>query len=180
MSEAQDIAELERRLSKALERIGGALEGMSRVPTGESVAEEANAPADTGETAALKQALEEERLANAQLEERLKRLKIRSESAGGSLQKELDETKAAMRKLDADLQRLRRANDDLRAAAEELRTAAMENAADPHLINKSMLAELEALRAQRAADAGEAEAVLAAIKPLFEGAEPADAEKEEA
>ena len=112
--------------------------------------------------------LEEERLANAQLEERLKRLKIRSESAGGNLQKELDETKAALQKLDADVQRLRRANDDLRAAAEELRAAAMENAADPHLINKSMQAELIALRAQQEADRAELDGLIGELSPMVE------------
>jgi len=39
---------------------------------------------------------------------------------------------------------------------------------DAHLINKTMLAELEALRAARAADVAEASVILASLQPLVD------------
>ena len=192
MSEAPQIAELERRLSSALERIGSALDGLAR-PEAETAAAsvaqtaaEPNIQSDGGaqtveaaaEIAQLRDALDEERLANAQLEERLKRLKLRSDAAQDLVQKELETAKGSLQKLDGELQRLRRANSELRAAAVELRAAASEGGADPHLVNKAMAAELEAVRAAQAADAAEAEAILTALRPLV--ASKPETETEEA
>jgi hypothetical protein len=76
----------------------------------------------------------------------------------------------SMRDLDGDLQRLRKANDELRAANAALREANEVGVGDPHLINKAMLAELEGLRATQAAQASEANAVLAKLTPLLANA----------
>ena len=94
------------------------------------------------------------------------------------MQKELETAKGSLQKLDGELQRLRRANSELRAAAVELRAAASEGGADPHLVNKAMAAELEAVRAAQAADAAEAEAILTALRPLV--ASKPETETEEA
>jgi len=68
--------------------------------------------------------------------------------------------------LDGELQRLRRAAEDLRASNLQLREALAAGIAEPHLINKAMLAELETLRATRSVEIAQADAVLASLEPL--------------
>lgn len=85
---------------------------------------------------------------------------------------------AAMSRLDGDLQRLRKANDQLRMVVAELRKANEAGVGEPHLINSAMLAELEALRAQRATDASEVHAVLSKLGPLLSAANLAEGEDE--
>ena len=63
----QEIAELEKRITAALERIGRGLEGMAVAP-----AEPPSAMLPESDFARLNDALEEERMANAQLAERLR------------------------------------------------------------------------------------------------------------
>ncbi len=85
---------------------------------------------------------------------------------------------AAMSRLDDDLQRLRKANDQLRAAVDELREAAEDGMPDADMLNRAMVAELEATRAARASDAAEAHAVLARLEPLLTHANLAEGEVE--
>ncbi|MEO0391336.1 MAG: hypothetical protein AAF218_10420 [Pseudomonadota bacterium] len=140
-----DIDEMQRRLSAAMDRVARALEA---------------APSNTGaETAALTAELEEERLANAQLQERVTALKSRADLAVT-----LEERFAA---LDADLQRLRAANDGLRRSNETLRAANADGLADAEAINSGLQAELTALRAQHAADRSEGAAILAAMTAVL-------------
>ena len=63
----QEIAELEKRITAALERIGRGLEGMAVAP-----AEPPSAMLPESDFARLNDALEEERMANAQLAELLR------------------------------------------------------------------------------------------------------------
>ena len=72
--------------------------------------------------------------------------------------------------LDAELTRLRKANEQLRNSNAALREANEAGVGEPHLINKAMLAELQALRAARAADAAEAQAIMGTLAPLIEAA----------
>ncbi|SNS45153.1 hypothetical protein SAMN04488078_101581 [Antarctobacter heliothermus] len=126
---------------------------------------------DTPEVTELKEALDEEQMANAQLQERLRVLKARmaeSEAATGS--EPAGATSLAA--LDAELQKLRAANEELMAANAALREANAQGVGEPELINRGMEAELEALRAARSADAAETGAVLDALTPLL--AEAAD------
>lgn len=85
---------------------------------------------------------------------------------------------AAMSRLDDDLQRMRKANAQLRTAVDELRTAAQDGMADAALLNQATAAELEATRAAQATDAAEARAVLARLEPLLAGAKLAEGEVE--
>ncbi|MEM7318471.1 MAG: hypothetical protein AAF408_05550 [Pseudomonadota bacterium] len=91
-----------------------------------------------------------------ELKSELEMLRAERESLGG-----------AMSRLDDDLQRLRKANDELRDVNAALRDANQQGIGDPTLINKAMLAELEALRASRATVAAEAHAVLARLEPVL-------------
>ncbi len=154
------INELEARITAALDRIAQGLE-----------AREKNSSEGAGDdSAALKQQLEEEKLANAQLEERVKTLRDKLTAAEAATQEGRTEQAQAMRKLDSDLQSLRKANQQLRDNNQALREANQAGVAEPHLINKSMLAELEGLRATRAADRDEVEAVLAELGTVIAGA----------
>ncbi|UWQ93094.1 hypothetical protein K3727_10085 [Rhodobacteraceae bacterium M382] len=72
--------------------------------------------------------------------------------------------------LDADLQRLRQANEQLRQTNAALREANEAGVGEPDLINKAMLAELEGLRATQAADAAEVGAVMTKLNTLLSNA----------
>ena len=161
------IEDLQGRLTAALKRIGQGLDTME-------------AAGDVGPVKALETALEEEKLANAQLQERLRNLKTRHseeiEELTASLDRsaevarltsELEAQSGAMVKLDMDMQRLRMAGEQMLAASAALRETAGEPAEVAGLINRAMLAELELLRAARATDLAEAGAVLARREPLL-------------
>lgn len=156
-----EIEELQRRIAAALDRIGQGVEG--RAATG-----------GADEVATLKQQLEDERLANAQLEERLRTLKSRQEAA----QAEADAARAAtvqkMAKLDRELQALRKANQQLRDNNAALREANTQGVGEPHLINKAMMAEIEGLRASSATDRAEAHMILSELGRVLEEAEGGD------
>jgi hypothetical protein len=69
--------------------------------------------------------------------------------------------------MDAELQRLQAVNADLRAVATEMRRALQDEVADPELVNRAAIAELDALRAARDADRVEVEAILTELVPLM-------------
>ncbi|WP_120635347.1 hypothetical protein [Ruegeria sp. EL01] len=85
---------------------------------------------------------------------------------------------AAMSRLDDDLQRMRKANEQLRSSIDELRAAAADGVPDAELLNRATVAELEATRAAQATDAAEAHAVLARLEPLLSQAKLAEGEVE--
>lgn len=160
-----ELAELERRISAALERIG---QGLDRLPT-EGVGGAAPAPAgDAADTIArLTEALEAEKAANAQLNERLKAIKERDQQTLHGMETQVE---AMTRQLDVqgiELQRMRKTAIALREQMRALREAALAGVADAHMINKSMLAELEALRATRATETAELDEVLAELGALI-------------
>ncbi|WP_170751059.1 hypothetical protein [Ruegeria lacuscaerulensis] len=85
---------------------------------------------------------------------------------------------AAMSRLDDDLQRMRKANEQLRNSVDELRAASEGGLPDAELLNRATVAELEATRAAQATDAAEAHAVLARLEPLLSQAKLAEGEVE--
>ncbi|MBN9886550.1 hypothetical protein [Salipiger abyssi] len=182
------IDELQSRITRALDRISQGVEGLSAasVPAPDAVPETPEEAADSGaaeaEIAALQLSLDEEKMANAQLEERVKMLHARLEEQAtpapapdAALQEQLAAQREGMAELDTELQRLRLSNDMLRRTNEEMRAALEANLGEPHLINKAMLAELEALRAARAAEEAEMRAVLGALEPVLAEAAGMDA-----
>ena len=192
------IEELQSRMSRALDRIAKGVEALSAAPPSApapepqpeaapgpatavdtswaEAAEEAAAEA-AAEIARLRNALDEEKMANSQLEERVKTLRSRLEEAqaapaapmvsDAALMERVEAQRESMAALDAVMQRLKTANDMLRKTCEEMRGALQDNVGEPHLVNKAMLAELEALRAARAAEEAEIRAVLGAMAPLL-------------
>lgn len=166
-----DIEDLERRITAALERIGTAVEGLD-APGPQGTPE-----ADPEELSRLREALEEEKLVSAQLEERNAKLRGKYEDQRATLEQELEAQRMATAKLDMEMQRMRAANEQLRSSNQALREANEKGVGEPHLINKAMLAELEGLRASREVDKAEARAIADTIGLALGGklpeAEPA-------
>lgn len=150
-----EITELQARLTAALDRIGTGLEGLGP------------ARADAGEDVArLTEALEEERTANAQLEERVRTIKEKQDGTVEVLAGEVERLRALLATEEEAVSRLSRVNADLRANNTALREAIQRGVAEPHLVNKSMMVELEALRTAQAADRAELDAVLGELNAL--------------
>jgi chromosome segregation ATPase len=175
-----DIDAMQGRIMAALDRIGQGLDALSQ-------------GTDDTELEGLRQQLEDEKLANAQLEERVKQLGARTREAeeaaraaieasnteaSGREAAQKDRT-AAMARLDSELQSLRHANQQLRDNNAALRAANAEGVAQPHLINKAMMAELDGLRAARAADRSEMDALLVELGQITNGAARSDAARME-
>jgi predicted nucleic acid-binding Zn-ribbon protein len=152
----QEIAELEKRITAALERIGKGVDRLAQ-PT-RTVS--ASAGAAEG---ALKARLEDEKALNAQLQEKLRAAKEREPK--GDLHEKIDRLTQQLDVQGLELQRMRRTAATLRDQLSALRAAEAAKVADPNLINKAMAAELDALRAQRLTEVAEIDEILAALDP---------------
>lgn len=190
-----EIDELQDRMARALDRIAQGVEllgpltaGAEEAPEPEPEIEAVETVADDGasdaEVARLTELLEEERLANAQLEERNRTLNARladipaAPLPDAALQEQVAAQRESMADLDSELSRLRLSNDMLRQTCEELRAALQAGLGEPHLINQAMLAELESLRADRSIERAEVRAVLDAIEPVLSEASGIPAHQE--
>lgn len=164
------ISELQHRITAALDQIA---QGVEKIEA-KAAAVPAQPEIDPEEVAQLREALEDEKLANAQLEERVRKLHDTHRAELEAVKAEAAQAPAApsvdVAAIDQEMQRLRQANDMLRNTNEELRTALSENVGEPHLINKAMLAELEGLRAARAVESAETQTILRSLEPLLEAA----------
>ncbi|WP_372840731.1 hypothetical protein [Phaeovulum sp.] len=151
-----DMSDYERRISAALARIGAGLERLGQ--SGQAAA----GASDNS----LREELEAERAANAQLSERVRAIREKQESTLGALERKLAAAKAEAESHLRDLLRLRRANAELAAANRKLSEAVEAGLGDGALINRVMEAELGALRAERAADQAELNDIIAGLEPL--------------
>lgn len=154
-----EIEEYERRITAALDRIGRALEARQ---------------GGGGGATSLAEELEAERTANAQLEERVRAIKEKQETTVSALEATVEELsqevaslKDALADRDGGLQRMRRVNAELRRSNAALREANASALPDPHLVNTSMMAELEALRAAHAAGEAEFAEIAAVLEPIL-------------
>ncbi len=150
-----EIAELESRITAALERISAGLAQLAPKP-------------DEDEIQALKTALSEERAVSAQLEERVRAIKEKQETHLRDLEGENAALNERVSQLDTRLQRMKQTGEQLRESNAALREANAAGVGDAHLINKAMLAELEALRALRDTEQAEVASLLSDLKPLIE------------
>lgn len=158
-----DIAGLERRLSSALERIAKGLERKARSGTGPAV----GAVAEGSGVTQLREALEKERSANAQLSERVHQVKQRQETTIAQLERRLARLTEQLDLQSLEMLRLKKANARLMDANHALREASDAGALESKLVNTSIAAELEALQAERRAEMAEMEEILAELKPLL-------------
>ena len=165
MQDMPTIAELERRITSALDRIG---HGLDRLPLAPGAIVH-DAPDD--DMVALHEALESERGAVAQLAERLRAVKDREAKAKGDFEAQIADLTETRDQQGLELQRLRKTVGQLRDTLTAQNEAIRAGVSEPQVINKSLLAELEALRAQRRSESAEMAAILTALAPLIE--EPA-------
>lgn len=156
-----DIAELERRITSALERIGGAI---NQIPTGPQPAE------NSAEIETLKEALDAEKTANSQLEERLAQLKERQVEDLSQLEERVRSLGARAAEQERELNQLMQVNARLRDSNQKLRKANEKGLADAHLINQSMQSELESLRQVNISQRSELDALIAELKPVVDAA----------
>ncbi len=164
-----DLAEYERRISYALERIGKGIEAAALRPAAAALAPTAPlgaAPASPQETADLREALEAERIANAQLSERVRAIREKQETTLAALERKLAAATLGLDQANHELVRLKRANTELAGLNRDLTEASSAGQAEPHLINRAMQAELESLRAARGAEIAELDGLLGALGPL--------------
>lgn len=151
-----DISEYQRRITAALDRAGQALD---QLRAGED-----------GDAATLKAELEAERVANQQLEERVRAIKEKQEDAVSKLESELSSLKSALETRDAEVQQMRSVNQELRESNAKLREANSQGVGDASAINAAMVTELESLRAIRNAERAEIEEILATLEPVLKEA----------
>ncbi|WP_375281418.1 hypothetical protein [Pseudooctadecabacter sp.] len=161
-----ELPELEARIAAALARIKVGLQGLDApAEAAAPVEDEAEAQATVADLTAK---LDEEQTANAQLEERVKLLKERQDGKLAELEASVEAARARAARMDRELQRLRQTNAELRDNNSQLRDAVAKGVSEPHLVNKAMMAELDALRATRSADAAEMDAILEELTPIIE------------
>ena len=149
-----DIEELERRVTAAMDRLA---KGIGALDSGHAA-----------RIAELETALEEERVVNAQLKERVARLRQKHTRAN-----------AAVEKLDLEMQRLRRANEELIESNSALMGEEAEKASTD-IVKQALLAELEALRAARASEAEEAQSIIGSLSALVDTALAQEKDKADA
>ncbi|SIO08712.1 hypothetical protein SAMN05444722_0368 [Rhodovulum sp. ES.010] len=157
-----EITEFERRITAALERIGQGLEALERI--------DPDRP-DPSELEGLREALETERSANAQLNERVKAIRERQETQVARLDQRAQDMTARAEKLEAEVDRLRAVNARLRETSAALRAANADGLGDAGAIDAAMAAEIEALAAMRESERSELEDIIAELKPLADGGE---------
>ena len=161
---SDSIEQLSGRILAAMDRVAQSLDKMDA--------------SDGGEVNALKQALEDEQQVNAQLTERVRVLGERQEQAIDALEAKATAATERVSALDLELQQLREANASLADACVALREANTAGVGEPHLINKSMMAELEAIRAMRQAEMAEAQEIISALTPLLTASAAAQSSEE--
>ncbi|MFP1645714.1 hypothetical protein [Pontitalea aquivivens] len=190
-----DIAEYERRISFALERIGRGVDALAArpltapepvaEPVAEVVAEAVTGPAalpqpdadSAAELVRLHAALEAERSANARLSDRVRAIRDKQETTLSALERRLAQASRALEVAEAEAARLKQANADLAAANRALLDAA--ERVEPHLVNRALQAELEGLRAARAAELAELNDILGTLEPILASAEAGAATAQE-
>ncbi|WP_282064394.1 hypothetical protein [Aliiroseovarius marinus] len=150
-----DISELETRITTALERINAGLDKWADQPAG-----------NADEVDALNRQLDEERTANAQLNERLSTLRDQMSEKLVVVENALSQLQAQLAQAEASADALRQTNQELRNSNDALRAAAATGVVEPALINEAMGAELSALRATQQADRAELNAVLSELTAM--------------
>ena len=151
-----DISEYERRITAALDRAQQALENLGA--------------GDGADSAALAAELEAERVANQQLEERVRAIKEKQETTVSELEADVARLSEALKTRDAEVQTMRQVNESLRSSNAALRKANAEGLAEPDLVNAAMVSELDSLRASRDAERAEIESILATLEPVLKEA----------
>lgn len=158
-----EIAELERRITAALDRIGRGIGTMAE--QGDMAMSPVGRSGDTGaedDRARLREALETERATTAQLTERVRAIKEKQETIIAGLERKVLRLTQELDVAQSELQRQKQAAEDLVVA-----NRALIAGTDDAPVDRAMAAELAALRAARAAEVAEMAEILAELKPLI-------------
>jgi hypothetical protein len=173
----QTIAELERRISAALQRIGDGIESLA-APSKDAEATDPAAPAAVADSAAiarLQSELEAERRQTDVLRAQLSAARMSQPTPAAPV---ISVAEAAARiekmtnQLDVqglELHRMRKTVVQLRENLRGMRRAQTANLADPDQINRAMAAELEAMRVTRLSEVAELDEIIAELDPLIGG-----------
>ena len=167
----QDMAELERRIAAALQRIGAGIEALAAQP--EAAATNAET-VDDAQIQHLQQALAAERETVAALRQQIDALAAREPAEPPPPPADQAELLARIEKMTAQLDvqgleihRMRKTVVQLRENLRGLRRAQAANLADPEQINRAMMAELEAMRVARLSEVAEMDEILSELTPLI-------------
>lgn len=162
-----EISEYEARITKALERIGRAVAVAEEQASAQSGTAKGGIASDEmeAELGRLNEALEAERNTNAQLEDRVRAIHDTQKTHVGALEDEVETLRRQLMDHDAELQKLRRVNTQLRTNNTALRDANIQGIGNPSLVNKALMVQLEALKASREADMVELNAILTDLRP---------------
>lgn len=163
---------IEQRLAEALDRISRRVEKGGRASRGSVFGlgarpEPGPDPEHEAAMASLRESLDKERAANAQLSERVHQVKQRQETTISQLERRLARLTEQLDLQSLEMLRLKKANAKLIDSNAALRSAQEQEFPDSTLVNKSISAELEALQAERRAEMAEMEEILAELKPLI-------------
>ncbi len=159
------IEELQGRIAAALDRISQGMDLQANSNLGDAD--------DGAEVEALRKELEEERVASEQLKERNKVLSERVQELTERLEQddqgELVQTlRGRLEKNKANIERLHELNDNLRDSNANLREANKSRVGEPHLINSSMIAELENHKAMREMEKEALESLLSSLETTLD------------
>ncbi len=166
-----ELAELEKRIAEAIERIRSGIEGLQpafdaeMVPAAEADALAAQLASVTSDLSDATVALEAERAKTASLENQLLAAQAQQTAARDAAVSASDQAAT-----DAELRTLRSTVQDLQTANAALRQSALANVSDPELINRSLAADLEAVQAARLSELRDIDAILTTLTPIIEGA----------
>lgn len=127
----------------------------------------AGAPeSDMSELAELRAALAAERAHSAALVDRIRTLKGRDQRQQTAAQARIDQLTKQLDVQGLELNRLRKSMIQLREALRVLREGAEGGTVDAAMINKAMMAEMEALRAARSSESAELDSIIAELATL--------------
>ena len=153
-------SDLEDRLQSALARITNVANAL---PDAGAIAAQAD------EMDALRSKIEAERSTNEELVQRVKALKDRQENQVAELEASLEQAKTGEAEKSVVAQELKARVEELRDQVARLTEANRAMVGDPELVNTSMMAELDAMRASRRADVTEINDIIAQLEPHLEG-----------
>ena len=164
------IAELERRIADALERVAKGAKAINaqRPPAPTSTPAPTPQPVDESEELAqLRALLAAERTKSAQLSEQVSSVRQRQESSVTQMERCVARLTEQLDLQSLEMLRLKKANAKLMEANAALREAQITGTPESAVLNRSLSAELEALQAERRAEMAEMEEILAEIRPLL-------------
>lgn len=165
----QVLVDLERRISAALTRIS---EGVAALPI---AAEQGSDPSadHLAELDALRAELSAERAARAAVQAKLETALAAPAEGGESgrvaeLQAQVDHLTKLLDVQGLDLVRLRKTVGTLRESLQSLRSAQVATLPDTAAINRALLAEVDAMRAERQSELAELDEIIAELDPLLQ------------